>query len=265
MKLRFSMTGLAVIAIVAGACSSSATTAPSAAAGGGSALLLPSVDAARYEAADQPDFKAKVAELCPTVAYTYNNAAGSAATQQQQAEAAMTNGAKVLVLEACSHHRQAEDLGTVKIPRLFRQLAPRAAAFDFSRDLPEAGELAKYSLVITCGGCMRTRAEVMGQLSRMRTELPESAEPIWPKNWGELNTMTIAFGHGLAVAPMQAMMAVGGLFAARSTSTFASVAVCSVLSHRVRSARVRRRASRSAARMPSSRARSEGVSTAWPR
>ena len=42
----------------------------------------------------------------------------------------------------------------------------------------------------------------MGQLDRMRTELPESAEPIVPKRWGELNTMTIAFGHGLAVAPI---------------------------------------------------------------
>ena len=51
----------------------------------------------------------------------------------------------------------------------------------------------------------------MGQLDRMRTELPESAEPIVPKNWGELNTMTIAFGHGLAVAPLQAMMAVSAL------------------------------------------------------
>ena len=51
----------------------------------------------------------------------------------------------------------------------------------------------------------------MGQLSRMRTELPESAEPLYPKNWSELNTMTIAFGHGLAVAPLQAMMAVGAL------------------------------------------------------
>lgn len=51
----------------------------------------------------------------------------------------------------------------------------------------------------------------VGQLDRMRTELPESAEPIVPKNWGELNTMTIAFGHGLAVAPLQAMMAVGAL------------------------------------------------------
>ncbi len=51
----------------------------------------------------------------------------------------------------------------------------------------------------------------MGQLDRMRTELPESAEPIVPRRWGELNTMTIAFGHGLAVAPLQAMMAVGAL------------------------------------------------------
>ena len=51
----------------------------------------------------------------------------------------------------------------------------------------------------------------MGQLERLRTELPENAEPIVPKNWGELNTMTIAFGHGLAVAPLQAMMAVGAL------------------------------------------------------
>ena len=51
----------------------------------------------------------------------------------------------------------------------------------------------------------------LGQLTRMRTELPESAEPIVPRNWGELNTMTIAFGHGLAVAPLQAMMAVGAL------------------------------------------------------
>jgi cell division protein FtsI (penicillin-binding protein 3) len=51
----------------------------------------------------------------------------------------------------------------------------------------------------------------MGQLDRMRTELPESAEPIVPQRWGELNTATISFGHGLAVAPLQAMAAVGAL------------------------------------------------------
>lgn len=51
----------------------------------------------------------------------------------------------------------------------------------------------------------------MGQLDRMRTELPESAEPIVPKRWGELNSATIAFGHGLSVAPLQAVMAVNAL------------------------------------------------------
>ena len=51
----------------------------------------------------------------------------------------------------------------------------------------------------------------IGQLTRLRTELPESAEPLVPKRWGELNTMTIAFGQGLNVAPLQALMAVGAL------------------------------------------------------
>ncbi len=51
----------------------------------------------------------------------------------------------------------------------------------------------------------------MGQLDRLHTELPESAEPIVPKHWGELNTMTIAFGHGLSVAPLQAVMGVAAL------------------------------------------------------
>jgi cell division protein FtsI (penicillin-binding protein 3) len=51
----------------------------------------------------------------------------------------------------------------------------------------------------------------LGQLDRLRTELPESAEPLVPKRWGELNTVTIAFGHGIAVAPLQAVMGIGAL------------------------------------------------------
>jgi cell division protein FtsI (penicillin-binding protein 3) len=51
----------------------------------------------------------------------------------------------------------------------------------------------------------------MGQLERLRTELPESAMPIVPKRWGDLNTITIAFGHGMAVAPLQAVMGVSAL------------------------------------------------------
>jgi cell division protein FtsI (penicillin-binding protein 3) len=51
----------------------------------------------------------------------------------------------------------------------------------------------------------------LGQLDRLRTELPESAEPIVPKHWGELNTVTISFGHGLSVAPLQAVSGVAAL------------------------------------------------------
>ena len=57
----------------------------------------------------------------------------------------------------------------------------------------------------------KTFLKKMGQLDRLTTELPESAMPLVPKRWGELNTITIAFGHGLSVAPLQATMAVGAL------------------------------------------------------
>jgi cell division protein FtsI (penicillin-binding protein 3) len=51
----------------------------------------------------------------------------------------------------------------------------------------------------------------MGQLDRVRTELPESAEPILPRRWSDLTTATIAFGHGLSVAPLQAVMGVAAI------------------------------------------------------
>jgi [FeFe] hydrogenase H-cluster maturation GTPase HydF len=77
-------------------------------------------------------------------------------------------GGRVLMLEACSHHRQADDLGTVKIPRLFRQLVPGTFEFDYARELPPQGELSRYSLVVTCGSCMRTRREVLVRLDRIK-------------------------------------------------------------------------------------------------
>ena len=51
----------------------------------------------------------------------------------------------------------------------------------------------------------------LGQLDRLRTELPESAEPILPRRWSDLTTATIAFGHGLSVAPLQAAMGVAAI------------------------------------------------------
>ena len=76
-------------------------TAGGAAAGGSGtiALLLPETKTARYETQDRPNFEAKVAELCPDCEIIYSNADQSASKQQQQAEAALTNGAQVLVLD----------------------------------------------------------------------------------------------------------------------------------------------------------------------
>lgn len=68
-------------------------------AGGSIALLLPESQTARYEAADRPFFEAKFKELCPGFDIVYSNANQVAADQQQQSEAAITRGVKVMVLD----------------------------------------------------------------------------------------------------------------------------------------------------------------------
>jgi D-xylose transport system substrate-binding protein len=68
--------------------------------GGTIALLLPESHTARYESQDKPNFERKVKELCSDCDVIYSNAGEDVARQQQQAEAALTKGAKVLVLDA---------------------------------------------------------------------------------------------------------------------------------------------------------------------
>ena len=67
--------------------------------GGKIALLLPESKTARYESQDRPLFEKKVKALCADCEIIYSNADQDAAKQQQQAEAALTKGAKVLVLD----------------------------------------------------------------------------------------------------------------------------------------------------------------------
>jgi D-xylose transport system substrate-binding protein len=63
------------------------------------ALLLPESKTARYESQDRPHFEAEVKRLCPGCEIIYSNADQDAAKQQQQAEAAVTKGANVMVLD----------------------------------------------------------------------------------------------------------------------------------------------------------------------
>jgi D-xylose transport system substrate-binding protein len=67
--------------------------------GGSIAYLLPESQTARYESQDRPHFESKVKQLCSGCDIQYSNANQDAAKQQQQAEAALTKGAKVLVLD----------------------------------------------------------------------------------------------------------------------------------------------------------------------
>ncbi|OQY31877.1 MAG: [FeFe] hydrogenase H-cluster maturation GTPase HydF [Spirochaetaceae bacterium 4572_59] len=62
---------------------------------------------------------------------------------------------RVLVMESCSHHRQADDIGTVKIPRLFRQLVGSKVEFGHSRKIPENPK--EWDLIIHCAACMMTQ------------------------------------------------------------------------------------------------------------
>jgi cell division protein FtsI (penicillin-binding protein 3) len=69
---------------------------------------------------------------------------------------------------------------------------------------------AKIALAVGVEG-HKAFLKKLGQLDRLRTELPESAMPILPRNWGELNTVTISYGHGLSVTPLQTLMATAAL------------------------------------------------------
>lgn len=82
----------------------------------------------------------------------------------------LRDGDKVLMAEGCTHHRQCNDIGTVKIPRWLRQHTGRDIAIETctGRDFPD--DLTPYSVVIHCGGCMLTETVVQ---YRMRQALSQ--------------------------------------------------------------------------------------------
>ena len=82
------------------------------------------------------------------------------AVQGVAAMETLQDGDKVLICEGCTHHRQCEDIGTVKIPRWLRQHTGKELELVHTsgKDFPE--DLSPYRLVIHCGGCMLNEREV---------------------------------------------------------------------------------------------------------
>lgn len=70
------------------------------------------------------------------------------------------DGDKILIAEGCTHHRQCEDIGTVKLPDWIRKFTGKAPEFDFCSGTEFPEDLSGYKLVIHCGGCMLNEREM---------------------------------------------------------------------------------------------------------
>src|SRR6201747_896029 len=120
-RFSFGLGALLVIALVAAGCGGSS-------GGGGTkvAVLRPENETARYETNDRPDFEKAIEEQCEDCEVLYSNAGGDAEKQQSQAEAALTQGAEVLVIDpmdsksaaAIAEKAQAQNVPVVSYDRL---------------------------------------------------------------------------------------------------------------------------------------------------
>jgi len=73
----------------------------------------------------------------------------------------LKDGDKVLICEGCTHHRQCDDIGTIKIPRLVRKHSSAEPEFSFCSGGDFVQDLSPYKLIIHCGSCMLNEREVI--------------------------------------------------------------------------------------------------------
>ena len=99
----------------------------------------------------------------------------------------LKDGDTVLISEGCTHHRQCDDIGTVKIPRWIREYTGKKLHFATTSGTEFPDELGEYSLIVHCGGCMLNEREVQYRLKCAK----DQEVPI--TNYG----MLIAQVHGI--------------------------------------------------------------------
>lgn len=75
------------------------------------------------------------------------------------------NGDKILVSEGCTHHRQCDDIGSVKLPRWIRQYTGKEPEFVFSSGTEFPADLSPYKMIVHCGGCMLNEREMKYRLA----------------------------------------------------------------------------------------------------
>ncbi|MGI5129748.1 substrate-binding domain-containing protein [Pseudonocardia sp. CA-107938] len=157
IKVRVAV-GVAAAAAVAllGACSANAPAPGNGAAGADGSfkvgLLLPETAVARYEGRDRPYFEAALKQQCPGCQFLYSNANSSAATQQQQAQSMLTQGANVLVVDPVDGKAAASIVSAAasrKVPVVAydRLIDSPDLAYVVSNDYEQVGRLQAQSLV----------------------------------------------------------------------------------------------------------------------
>ncbi|MGX9481807.1 [FeFe] hydrogenase H-cluster maturation GTPase HydF [Veillonella sp. Ser01] len=76
----------------------------------------------------------------------------------------LKSGSKVLISEGCTHRRQCDDIGTVKIPNLLKKQGHTDLQLEFTSGGAFPKEVSQYDLIIHCGACMLTRREVLRRI-----------------------------------------------------------------------------------------------------
>ncbi len=92
------------------------------------------------------------------------NIKGARALKQLQ------DGDVVLISEGCTHHRQCEDIGTVKLPRWIEEYTGKKLQFQFTSGGEFPGDLSSYALIVHCGGCMLNEKEMQHRLAVAREQ-----------------------------------------------------------------------------------------------
>ena len=82
----------------------------------------------------------------------------------------LQNGAKILISEGCTHHRQCEDIGTVKLPGWIREYTGVDFDFKFTSGLEFPKDLKEYDLIIHCGACMLGETEVNSRYQKAKDQ-----------------------------------------------------------------------------------------------
>ncbi len=85
-----------------------------------------------------------------------------------KAVANLKPGDRVLIAEACTHHRQPDDIGKVQIPRWLRQTVGGELEFTWSAGMDFPADLDRYQLVVHCGACMINRQEMLSRIDKTK-------------------------------------------------------------------------------------------------